>query len=123
LGVDTHYRDRLGSLLLTTQGYVALVEEFKALAEGAARWLAFGGGGYAIDVVPRAWTLAYGVMAGQSFSDELPLAYAEQYGPGRLHDVGGPEPVAESVAGEIRDYAERNVAAIKARTKGVWRWE
>jgi acetoin utilization protein AcuC len=46
LGVDTHYRDLLGSLLLTTQGYVALIEELKTLAEGAGRWLAFGGGGY-----------------------------------------------------------------------------
>jgi acetoin utilization protein AcuC len=123
LGVDTHYRDRLGSLLLTTRGYVALVEEIASLAGDMGRWLAFGGGGYATDVVPRAWTLAYGVMSGQSFSDELPTAYTERYGPGRLHDVEGPEPVAESVAGETRAYAERNVAVLKARTKDVWRWE
>ena len=123
LGVDTHYHDRLGALLLTTRGYVALVEELKVLADEIGRWLAFGGGGYAIDVVPRAWTLAYGVMSGQSFPDGLPPAYAGRYGPGRLHDVEGPGPVAESVAGETRAYVERNVAVLKAHTKGVWRWE
>jgi len=40
-----------------------------------------------------------------------------------LPDVEGPGPVEESVAEEIRAYAERNVAALKARTKDVWRWE
>ena len=62
-------------------------------------------------------------MSGQGLPDELPPAYTERYGPGRLHDVEGPEPVAESVAGEIRTYAERKVAALKAWTKDVWRWE
>jgi acetoin utilization protein AcuC len=123
LGVDTHYRDRLGSLLLTTQGYVALVEELASLAGGIGRWLAFGGGGYAIDVVPRAWTLAYGVMSGQSFPDELPLAYTERYGSRRLHDGEGPGSMAESMAREIRAYAERNVTVLKSQTKEVWDWE
>jgi len=45
LGVDTHYRDPLTRLMLTTRGYGAVVEELKALAESAGRWLAFGGGG------------------------------------------------------------------------------
>jgi len=122
LGVDTHYRDRLGSLLLTTQGYLALVEGLASLAEGIGRWLAFGGGGYAIDVVPRAWTLAYGVMSGQSFPDELPPAYAERCGPGRLHDVEGPEPVEAWAAKQTRAYVEKGLAVLKARTKDVWQW-
>jgi acetoin utilization protein AcuC len=112
LGVDTHYRDLLGSLLLTTQGYVALIEELASLAKGAGRWLAFGGGGYAIDVVPRAWTLAYGVMSGQSFPDELPPAYVERYGPGQLHDVEGPGPVEAWTARQTRAYVEKDLAAL-----------
>jgi len=123
LGVDTHYRDLLGSLLLTTQGYVVLVEELESLAEGIGRWLAFGGGGYAIDVVPRAWTLAYGVMSGQTFPDELPPMYAERYGSGRLHDVDEPEPVEARAARQTRAYAKKGLAVLKARTKGVWKWE
>jgi len=122
LGVDTHYRDPLALLMLTTQGYVALVEELRTLAGGIGRWLAFGGGGYAADVVPRAWTLAYGLMSGQTFPDELPPAYSEQYGPGRLHDTEGPEPQQGWLIKETRDYVEKNVAFLKAQTQDVWRW-
>jgi acetoin utilization protein AcuC len=123
LGVDTHYRDLLGSLLMTTHGYVALIEEFRALAEEIGRWLALGGGGYALDVVPRAWTLAYGVMSGQTFPDELPPAYSERYGPGRLHDVGGPEPAEGWVVERTREYVEKNLTVLKARTQDVWQWD
>ncbi len=123
LGVDTHYRDRLGSLGLTTRGYVALIEEFRSLAEDAGRWLAFGGGGYALDVVPRAWTLAYGVMSGQTFPDQLPTPYSERYGPGPLHDAEAPEPTEEWVAHETRVYVEKGLAALRAKTRDVWRWD
>jgi acetoin utilization protein AcuC len=125
LGVDTHYRDRLGSLLLTTHGYVTLMETFKSLTETltSGRWLAFGGGGYALDVVPRAWALAYGVMSGQTFPDELPPAYSERYGPGRLHDAVSPEPMEDWMVADTRAYVEKNLETLKARTRDVWRWE
>jgi len=123
LGVDTHYRDPLALLMLTTQGYVAVVEELKALADGIGRWLALGGGGYAVDVVPRAWTLAYGLMSGQTFPDELPPAYGERYGPGWLHDTAGPEPADAWVIEDTRKYVEKGIAALRAQTQDVWRWE
>jgi len=123
LGVDTHYRDSLGSLMLTTRGYVALIEELKTLADTIGRWLAFGGGGYAVDVVPRAWTLAYGLMSGQTFPDVLPPAYSERYGPGQLHDTAGPEPAEPWVIEQTREYVEKGIAALKAQTQDVWRWE
>ena len=88
LGIDTHYLDPLTHLCLTTQGYVAVIERMKGLAP---LWLALGGGGYDTSVVPRAWTLAYGVMSGQEFPDELPPAYVEKYGPGTLRDQRGLE--------------------------------
>ena len=88
LGIDTHYLDPLTHLCLTTQGYVAVIEQIRGLAP---LWLALGGGGYDISVVPRAWVLAYGIMSGQEFPDELPPAYAERYGPGTLRDHQGPE--------------------------------
>ena len=122
LGVDTHYRDPLAQLMLTTRGYVALIEELKALADGIGRWLAFGGGGYALDVVPRAWALAYGLMSGQTFPDELPPAYSECYGPGRLHDAAGPESEKASVVAATRGYVEKGIATLKAQTLDVWRW-
>jgi len=123
LGVDTHYRDPLARLMLTTHGYVTLIEELETLADDTGRWLAFGGGGYAVDVVPRAWTLAYGLMSGQTFPDELPPAYSERYGPGWLHDTKGPEPAEAWVIEETHKYVEKNIAALKAQTQDVWRWE
>jgi acetoin utilization protein AcuC len=125
LGVDTHFRDKLGSLLVTTEGYVTMIEALKSLAETLTRgrWLAFGGGGYAVDVVPRAWTLAYGVMSGQTFPDELPPAYSERYGPGRLHDTAGPQPMEDWVAKETRAYVDKYLDTLRAQTRDVWRWE
>jgi len=123
LGVDTHYRDPLASLELTTHGYVALIEELKALADEIGCWLALGGGGYAVDVVPRAWTLAYGLMSGQTFPDELPPAYSERYGPGRLHDVQGPRLAGARLIEQAREYVEKSIAILQNKTRDVWRWE
>jgi hypothetical protein len=49
-------------------------------------WLALGGGGYAIEVVPRSWSLAVGIMADLALPDLLPDAYSNQYGGQWLHD-------------------------------------
>ena len=83
LGVDTHIRDPLANLALTTKGHLAL---FKLFSDLQLPWLTLGGGGYDIDVVPRSWTLAFGEMAGLSFPDELPADYREQYGGRWLQD-------------------------------------
>lgn len=83
LGVDTHLNDPLAQMGLTTHGQEAL---FRMLRDLSPRWLALGGGGYDMDVVPRAWTLAFGVMSDQSFPDRLPPAYREKYGGKWLHD-------------------------------------
>jgi len=84
LGVDTHYRDPLAQLALTTRGQTAL---FEALRDVAPLWLALGGGGYDISVVPRAWTLAFGAMSGQTFPNELPAGYRSRYGGKQLRDI------------------------------------
>ncbi|MGH2621404.1 MAG: acetoin utilization protein AcuC [Anaerolineales bacterium] len=88
LGVDTHYTDPLANLALTTQAHLAL---FQALDGLSPRWLAFGGGGYAIDLVPRSWALAFGVMSGQQLPEELPTGYQQRYGGSFLHDAAGPQ--------------------------------
>lgn len=111
LGIDTHYRDPLTHLRLTTHDYVRLVERIRDLAPV---WLALGGGGYDISVVPRGWTLAYGVMSDQAFDDELPSAYREQYGGARLRD----RPDETSRVGNQaanRQEVEQTVAALKSR--------
>jgi acetoin utilization protein AcuC len=108
LGVDTHYRDPLTHLCLTTAGYASAVTTIKELA---SRWLALGGGGYDIDVVARSWTLAYGVMSGQEFPDDLPSVYAEKYGEGHLRDHEKPS-IPSELREQARRYAEAGVAAL-----------
>jgi acetoin utilization protein AcuC len=83
LGVDAHWRDPLTHLALTTYGFEALFERIHQLSP---RWLAVGGGGYDRTVVPRTWTLAWGVMSNQTFPTELPEAIAADYAPLLLHD-------------------------------------
>jgi acetoin utilization protein AcuC len=58
-GADSHREDPLADLNLTVDGQLASYRALRDLAEETAggRWLALGGGGYAVvRVVPRAWT-------------------------------------------------------------------
>jgi acetoin utilization protein AcuC len=58
-GCDTHALDPLAHLMLTVDGQRAAAERLHRLAHQVAggRWVATGGGGYAlVDVVPRIWT-------------------------------------------------------------------
>jgi acetoin utilization protein AcuC len=109
LGVDTHYRDPLASLALTTAGHEALFQELAGLA---ARWLALGGGGYDIGVVPRSWTLALGVMAGQTWPQRLPHAYHARYGGTGLRDVDGPA-IEAGLQKRNNEHVAEIVAAVR----------
>jgi acetoin utilization protein AcuC len=113
LGVDTHFADPLANLALTTHGQLAL---FRILAELAPRWLAFGGGGYAIDVVPRSWALAFGVMAELRLPDELPPEFRERYGGSDLHDPAGP-----GFGTHLRNEVDRAVDTVIADVRLVHR--
>jgi acetoin utilization protein AcuC len=69
-GCDSHRDDPLAHLALSVDGqrasYLALHDLAHEVADG--RWVAFGGGGYAIvDVVPRAWTHLLAVVSGTPF--------------------------------------------------------
>ncbi len=66
-GCDSHRDDPLAHLALSVDGqrasYLALHDLAHEVADG--RWVAFGGGGYAVvDVVPRAWTHLLAVVSG-----------------------------------------------------------
>jgi acetoin utilization protein AcuC len=109
LGVDTHYKDPLTHLMLTTAGHKALYER---LASMAPRWLALGGGGYALDVVPRSWSLAFAVMAGQSLPDALPAAYREHYGGQWLEDKEKVK-LDDRTRTYVRHHTEKVVAEVQ----------
>ena len=64
-GCDSHHLDPLAHLAATTRIWPRIGETFHKLAHELCegRWLALGGGGYAIrEVVPRAWTLLFAEM-------------------------------------------------------------
>jgi acetoin utilization protein AcuC len=59
LGVDTFASDPITHMNLTTNGFEEMV---KALRDFDIPWVALGGGGYDMDSVKRAWTLAWAIM-------------------------------------------------------------
>ena len=64
-GCDTHHLDPLAHLAASTRIWPRVGKMFHELAHELCdgRWLALGGGGYAIyEVVPRAWTLFFAEM-------------------------------------------------------------
>ncbi len=67
LGVDTLRSDPITHLNLTVQGFASLVKEIKALS---IPWVALGGGGYDIEKVAKAWTLAWGIMVGEDIKTD-----------------------------------------------------
>ena len=80
LGCDTHVTDPLAHLSLTTSDYADVYARLHRLAHEAAdgKWVALGGGGYQwVHVVPRAWTMALGEMAGASLPIDTPMHWRE----------------------------------------------
>jgi len=64
-GCDTHYLDPLAHVAASTRIWPRVGRMFHELAHELCegRWLALGGGGYAIyEVVPRAWTIFFAEM-------------------------------------------------------------
>ncbi len=113
LGVDTHWSDPLTHLALTSHGHEAL---FRRIHNLSPRWLALGGGGYEVTVVPRAYTLAWGVMSNQTFSNELPKAVTNRYNSPYLHDTK-PAPLTAPQRNLARMAAEEVVQELQQALK------
>ncbi len=74
-GCDSHIEDPLAHLMLTVDGqrasYLALHDLAHEVCDG--RWVATGGGGYAVvDVVPRAWTHLLAIVGGRPLDPQTP---------------------------------------------------
>lgn len=97
-GCDSHVEDPLAHLTKTVDGqraaYAALHDLAHEVCEG--KWVATGGGGYAIiEVVPRAWTHLLAIVAGkpiepttavpESWREEVKIRYA-RIAPSRMTD-------------------------------------
>ncbi|GFN04813.1 hypothetical protein Smic_33690 [Streptomyces microflavus] len=98
-GADTHFEDPLAHLAVSLDAQRAVMESCHELAHRYAeggRWVALGGGGYAVvDVVPRSWTHLVGIAAHAPVDPEsvvppswrdLVYARTRQLGPGRMTD-------------------------------------
>ncbi|GAC1615424.1 MAG: hypothetical protein NVS4B9_04620 [Ktedonobacteraceae bacterium] len=92
-GCDTHTWDPLTHLSLTMRGISAQMKLAHRLAHTycQGRWVALGGGGYALyRVVPRAWSILWAEMSEQGVPDLLPAEWVERWRPiwarGAAHD-------------------------------------
>lgn len=114
MGVDTFWNDPLAALEFTTNGYCRAVS---FLTEHAPAWLALGGGGYDIQNVARAWTLAWAMMNGVDLPDDLPSSITNiPAGVMRKlrdsqHDSKGHDRCMEHMT-EVKGYLEREVFPI-----------
>ena len=75
-GADTHRSDPLADFSVTLEAQREVMMLMRALADEVCggRWLALGGGGYAvIDVVPRSWTHLLAVATGAPIDPTAPL--------------------------------------------------
>lgn len=86
-GCDSHARDPLADLDLSVDGQRESYLRIAALADQVCggRWVATGGGGYAVlDMVPRAWAHLLGVVSGQPIAVDtaLPQSWRDAIGPG-----------------------------------------
>ena len=109
LGIDSYHSDPLTHLQLTTEGYTEAVRQLVGLG---LPLLALGGGGYDVNAVARAWTLAYGVMLGVEWPDQLPFGFAQEHGAGRLRDETSPQ-VPGDLKVDIRRHLEDTLEEIR----------
>lgn len=97
-GADTHFEDPLAHLAVSLDAQRAVQVACHELAHEYAdgKWVALGGGGYAVvEVVPRSWTHLVGIAAGRAIEPEAMIpegwrqevfARTRQLGPARMTD-------------------------------------
>ncbi len=108
LGCDSHHLDPLAHLSLTIDDMAAVYARLHRLAHEVTRgrWIATGGGGYRlVDVVPRAWTLAFAEMTGNRLPVETPFDWRELVA--ERTGERAPEGFTEDPVRLARDLVER----------------
>ncbi|MGW3570594.1 acetoin utilization protein AcuC [Streptomyces sp. NPDC000941] len=108
-GADTHVEDPLAHLAVTVDAQRAVAESCHELAHEHAdgRWIALGGGGYAVvDVVPRTWTHLVAIAAGRPVAPEAEVP--EEWG----HEVyrrtrqSAPRRMTDGRSPQWRDFGD-----------------
>ncbi|GAA2129477.1 acetoin utilization protein AcuC [Kitasatospora kazusensis] len=129
-GADTHADDPLAHLAVSLDAQRLAAESVHELAHRYAdgRWVALGGGGYAVaEVVPRAWTHLVGTAAGRPVdpATETPQEWraevhrlTRQQAPLRMTD--GADPVWRDFHDDGYDPGDRLDQAILATRRAVF---
>ncbi|WP_176582903.1 acetoin utilization protein AcuC [Streptomyces marincola] len=108
-GADTHVEDPLAHLALSLDAQRAAMEACHAWAHehAAGRWLALGGGGYAVaDVVPRSWTHLVATAAHAPVAPETHVPDAWRHTVHALTRTGGPWRMTDGRQPRWRDWAD-----------------
>jgi acetoin utilization protein AcuC len=121
-GVDPHHADPLAHLQITMDTFPKLWRSLHDVAFDAAagKWVALGGGGYNVDVLPRAWAMLFAEMVGAELANDLPTEWLErsqarigrQLTPGLRDDPGPALPIEHRRQADAE--AERVVDEAKA---------
>ncbi len=108
-GCDSHRLDPLAHLMLSVEGqrasYLALHDLAHEVCGG--KWVATGGGGYAVvDVVPRSWTHLLAIVGGAPLdpATETPEEWRE--GVSERLGTGAPRSMGDGVEAAYRDFSE-----------------
>ncbi|HEY9291463.1 MAG TPA: acetoin utilization protein AcuC, partial [Microlunatus sp.] len=124
-GCDSHKDDPLADLRLSVDGqrasYLALAGLAEEFTEG--RWVAGGGGGYAlVDVVPRAWAHLLGIVSGTPIPPdaEIPQRWRDSIGPNAPTVMTDGCPVDYTPFSDGIDPASRLDQAIMATRRAVF---
>lgn len=124
-GADAHRLDPLTDLQLSLDGMALSYRMIADLAERYAggRWVALGGGGYAMpSVVPRAWTHLIATVAGDPVDPSTPVpdAWNEPLGEAGPETMGEGAEVTFSSFEDGFDPASRLDQAIRATRRAVF---
>ncbi|MCW2872778.1 acetoin utilization protein AcuC [Actinacidiphila oryziradicis] len=129
-GADTHFEDPLAHLAVSLDAQRMVMEACHGLAHEHAegRWLALGGGGYAVaDVVPRSWTHLVAIAAGAPIAATTPVpevwrgeVYRRTREVAPLRMTDGREPRWQSFDDGGYDPADRLDQAVLATRRAVF---
>jgi acetoin utilization protein AcuC len=80
LGVDMHYDDPLTQMGLSLSVYRDIAQTIRSSVRDYCqnKWIAVGGGGYLMTVVPRAWTIFLARMLNVDLENELPDSWIDE---------------------------------------------
>lgn len=108
-GCDSHMDDPLTNLMLSVDGqrasYLALRELAEEVCEG--KWVATGGGGYAVmDVVPRAWTHLLAIVSGSPLDPQSATPDEWRTHIERMRGMAGPQHMTDGRTVAYRAWEE-----------------